>query len=84
MTHSMLRPSPQAYETEYVTFDSALNLPPDRLRASDLDVILMPDHYERLRFSVSPLQVYIYIHVCVYIYTQIRLGVNPRNREVKG
>jgi len=37
----------------------------------------MPDHYERLRFSVSPLQVYIYI--LEYIYTQmvVFLKFNP-------
>ena len=37
---------------------AALAEAPDRLRASDLNEVLPPDHLERLRFTNSPLQAY--------------------------
>lgn len=48
---------PQYASEDYADYLSVLRLPPDRLRASDLNEVLMPDHVDRLRFSVSPLQV---------------------------
>ena len=39
-------------------FYAALQEAPDRLRASDLNEVLLPDHLERLRFTNFPLQAY--------------------------
>jgi hypothetical protein len=35
---------------------AALSEAPDRLRASDLNEVLLPDHLDRLRFTNFPLQ----------------------------
>ena len=39
-------------------FFAALQEAPDRLRASDLNEVLLPDHLDRLRFTNFPLQAY--------------------------
>jgi len=45
-------------EARYDTWDAPLYAEPDRLRASDLNEVLLPDHLDRLKFNNQPLQAY--------------------------
>jgi beta-phosphoglucomutase-like phosphatase (HAD superfamily) len=42
----------------YSNSNAPASLPPDRLRASDLDELLLPDYMDRLRYAQKPLQAY--------------------------